>query len=144
VSKGQPSARKREAAIAALLSTGTLEQAARKAHVSEKTLRLWLAQPAFAAEYRRARQQILEQSIGILQSASIQAVAALVRNLTCGRPGAEIAAAHHLLEHSLQAVQEFDWLVRLERLEQQAAQQGLNHASLNGAASNGQARGADR
>jgi hypothetical protein len=132
MSTGRQLPRKKEKAIAALLATGTLEQAAQQAGVCEKTLRNWLATAEFAAAYRAARLQVVEQAIGILQKASIQAVAALVRNLSCGRPGAEIAAANHLLEKSLQAVEQFDVLSRLEALEARAAQQGAAYAYRNG------------
>jgi hypothetical protein len=139
---GKPLTRKREQAVAALLTAGTIARAAEQAGIAERTLRNWLREPEFAALYRARRLQVVEHAVGILQSASLSAVLALVRNLTCGKPGAEIAAAHHLLEHSLQAIQEFDVLSRLEALEQKA-QQGANHA-YDGAAQNGEARGAGR
>jgi hypothetical protein len=138
--RGQPTSRKREAAIEALLTTGTLADAAHKAKIGERTLRAWLREPSFCAAYRHARAQILEQAVAVMQGVSVSAVMCLVRNLHCGRPGAEIAAANSLLEKSLQAVEQFDMLGRLEALEQQAAQQGAAHA-FNGRATNGQARG---
>jgi hypothetical protein len=142
MSKGRPSAHKRQAAIAGLLSCGTIGQAAVQAGICEKTLRLWMAQADFAAAYRQARQQVVEQAIGILQTASIQAVAALVRNLSSGKPGAEIAAANHLLEKSLAAVDQFDVLTRLEALEQQAALQREAYGYR--VHENGEARGPGR
>jgi hypothetical protein len=68
--RGQPSSRKREAAISALLCTGTIAAAAEKARVSERTLRLWLKEPSFCASYRAARAQLLEHSLGVLQGAA--------------------------------------------------------------------------
>jgi hypothetical protein len=130
--------RKRESAIAALLSTGTLEQAAQKASISVKTLRAWMAQADFAAAYRAARQQVVECAIGTLQTASLEAVDALRRNLNCGRPASEIAAANSLLERSTAAVEQFDILTRLEALEAQAALKGVLHAHGN-AQTNGEA-----
>src|SRR5262249_20252814 len=103
-------------------------------------LRLWLAEPDFARSYRHARKLVLEQAITVVQSASLSAVAALVRNLTCGKPGAEIAAANSLLQRSMTGLEIFDVLSRLEALEQ-AQQAGANHAygnaQANGAASRG-------
>jgi hypothetical protein len=131
---------KKERAIAALLSAGSIGKAAEAAGVSERTLRTWMATPDFAQAYRRARQQVVEHSIGLLQQASVSAVLALLRNLNCGRPASEIAAANALLERSTAAIDQFDLLTRLEALEQQA-QQGANHAAYNGAQTNGQARG---
>jgi hypothetical protein len=134
--------RTQEKAIAALLAEGTIQNAAARAKISLRTLTFWLKQPDFAAAYRAARQQVVEAAIGTLQAATSQAVDCLIRNLSCGRPGAEIAAAHHLLEKSLQAVEQFDVLSRLEALEAQAAlQQGASHAyrdaQTNGEASRG-------
>jgi hypothetical protein len=142
MSTGRQLPRKKERAIAALLATGTLGQAAQQAGVCEKTIRNWMATADFAAAYRQARQQVVEQAVGILQTASIQAVAALVRNCSCGKPGAEIAAANHLLEKSLAAVEQFDVLTRLEALEQQAALQREAYGYR--AHENGEARGPGR
>jgi hypothetical protein len=139
--RGQPASRKREAAIEALLTTGTLADAARKAKIGERTLRGWLRESSFCAAYRQARAQILEQAVAVMQGVSVSAVMCLVRNLNCGRPGVEVAAANSLLEKSLAAVEQFDMLGRLEALEQQAAQQGAAAHAFNGAQTNGQARG---
>jgi hypothetical protein len=145
MSSGRPLARKKEKAIAALLATGTIGQAAQQAGVCEKTLRNWLAQADFAAAFRAARRQVVEQALGILQQASIQAVAALVRNLNCGRHAVEVSAANHLLERSMAAVEEFDLLSRIEALEERLGQQsGATYANrdphANGEASRGPGR----
>jgi hypothetical protein len=129
---------RQEKAIAALLSAGTIGKAAEQAGIAERTLRNWLATPEFAAEYRARRLQLVEHAVGILQSASLQAVLCLMKNLTCGRHSVEVSAANHLLEKSLAAVEQFDILSRLEALE--AAQQGASHA-YHGAQTNGEARG---
>jgi hypothetical protein len=123
---GKKISKAQERAIAALLAEATIRAAAARAKVSERTLKNWLKLPAFAAEYRLARQRVVEQAIGILQTASIQAVAALVKNLNCGRPAVEVSAANSLLERSTAAIEQFDVLSRLEALE--AAQQGATHA----------------
>jgi hypothetical protein len=144
MSTGRQLPRKKEKAIAALLASGTIEKAAQQAGVCEKTLRNWMAQADFAAAYRAARQQIVEQAVGILQQASIQAVAALVRNLNCGRHAVEVSAANSLLERSLAAIEQFDVLTRLEALEERAAQQGAAYAyrdaQTHGEASRGSGR----
>jgi hypothetical protein len=136
---GRPLTRKKEAAIAALLSAGSLARAAEQAGIAERTLRNWLATAEFAQAYRRERQRLVEHAVGILQSASLQAVAALVRNLNCGRPGVEVSAANSLLERSTAAVETFDILTRLELLEQQQA--GASHAYTNAQADGAAYRG---
>ncbi len=52
---GQKFGRKKEEAIAALLSQRNLEEAARVAGVGTKTLLRWLEIPEFQAAYREAR-----------------------------------------------------------------------------------------
>jgi hypothetical protein len=109
--------RKREVAIAALLSHPTVEAAAAAARVSERTLRLWLRDPEFIAEYRTARRTVLEAATGRLQQAAGQAVDALLRNLTCGRPAAEIRAAATILQLAHQAVELVELEQRVAELE---------------------------
>jgi hypothetical protein len=140
MSKGRPKAHKRQAAIAALLSSGSIGQAAERSGVCEKTLRLWMAQTDFASEYRRARQQVVEHAVGILQTASLQAVAALVKNLQCGRPAVEVSAANSLLQHSLQGIEQCDLVGQIEALQELLAQQGIGHENRN-TFPNGQAHG---
>jgi hypothetical protein len=144
MSGGAKLSRSQERAIAALLSEPTIEAAAARAKISPRTLAYWLKQPAFAAAYRQARQQLVEHAVTLLQRTTSLAVATLCRNLSCGKPGVEVNAANSILQHSTAAIEQFDILSRLEALEARAAQQaGGNHA-FNGAASNGEARGAGR
>jgi len=139
MSTGRKLPRRKEMALAALLSTSTLAAAAQAAGISERTLRAWRRTAEFAAEYRARRLEVVEHAVGILQSASLQAVLTLMKNLSCGRASAEISAANILLEKSLQAVEQFDVLSRLEALER-AAQGANNHANRN-AQTNGFASG---
>jgi hypothetical protein len=127
--RGESSSRKREAAISALLCTGTFAEAARKAKISERTLRTWLRDASFCADYRAARSRILEHSLGVMQAASISAVTCLLRNLNCGRAATEIAAAGKILEHSLGAVEMFDLVQRVTELEQTVKTQGTGYES---------------
>jgi hypothetical protein len=139
---GQKISRAQERAIVGLLCEGSIEAAAARAKISPRTLAYWLKTPAFSLAYREARREVVEHAVGVLQKASLSAVLALLRNLNCGRPASEIAAANSLLEKSLQAVEQFDVLSRLEALEAQAALKGTNHhATSNGQAANNEARG---
>src|SRR4051812_36032813 len=92
---------KEEAALAALLSEPTIEAAATKAGISESTLLRWMAEPAFKATYRDARRQVVELAVTGLQQATSEAVTALRRNMTCGLPPAEIAAAKAVLDFAV-------------------------------------------
>src|SRR4051794_3870591 len=116
---GDKLTRKQEEAIAALLSHTTVKAAAEAVPVNEKTLRLWLKDPAFLSAYREARRGVVEQTVGQLQQASSLAVAALVRNLDCQKPGDEIRAALGILEHAVKAVEVYDLAQAVADLKRQ-------------------------
>jgi hypothetical protein len=137
---GQKISRAQEKAIAALLSEASLESAAARAGVSERTLKYWLKQPAFAAAYRAARQQVVEHAITLLQRTASLAVATLHRNLSCGKAATEVSAAGKILEHALGAVEQFDLAQRVAELEERLARQGAMHADLD-PQTNGEATG---
>src|SRR4030081_3171357 len=71
--------RKKEEAIAALLTTRSLEDAARIAGVAVKTLLRWMKEPDFDAAYRQARRSAFGQSIARLQQAASAAASTLLK-----------------------------------------------------------------
>ena len=114
-----------EKAVAALLASRSLEDAAATPglSVNEKTLRRWLKEPEFAAAVSEARREALEQAVIRLAAVSVEAVAALEKNLSCGRPAVEVRAAVAVLEQAVKGAELLDVLSRLAALEQcQAAQ----------------------
>jgi hypothetical protein len=62
--------RKAEQAIAALLTRPSIEDAARVAGVSEKTIRRWLQEPQFNARYLQARRDSVHQATARMQQAA--------------------------------------------------------------------------
>jgi hypothetical protein len=118
---GQKRERLEDRALVALLSEPTIEAAAKRADVAESTLLRWLAEPEFKARYRAARRQVVEQAVTTLQQATGDAVATLTRNLTCGVPASEIAAAKAVLDFAVKGVELVDLAERVEQLEQAAA-----------------------
>jgi len=94
-----------ERCIEALLATGTHEEAARRAKVSARALRLYLADPAFQKQYRAARRAVVDNAVSVLQRVTLQAVLALARNLTSGRPASEVAAAKAILDLTIQRLE---------------------------------------
>jgi methyl coenzyme M reductase gamma subunit len=104
--------------VAALLTEPTHAIAAAKAGIGEATLQRWLRLPEFQMMYRQARRQVVEAAVGRLQHATGQAVEALQRALTCGRPSAEIRAAVAILDHSLKAVEVRDLAGQVEELRE--------------------------
>jgi hypothetical protein len=118
--RGSRRARLEDLALAALLSEPTMQQAASKAGVSESTMLRWLADPSFQARYRAARRQVVEQAVAQLQQGTSEAVETLRRNLKCGLPASEIAAAKAILDFAVKGVELVDLAVRVDALEQAA------------------------
>src|SRR5262245_18740807 len=122
---GSRQARKQEAAISALLAEPTIGQAAKVAGIGEKTLRRWLREPGFQAEYRAARRQALEGAIGALQQATGLAVQALVRDLDADAPQAvQVRAALGILEQAAKGMELLDLADRITALEKAPAGMG--------------------
>jgi hypothetical protein len=65
---------------------------------------------------------VVEQAIAQLQQGTSEAVATLVRNLGCGVPSVEIAAARAVIDVSVKAIELTDLAERVEQLEHAAAQ----------------------
>ncbi len=109
--------KKQEAAIAALLSTSVMKDAAAQVGISDVTLWRWLQLPEFEAAYRAARRQVVERAITELQAATGEAVETLKRNLHCEQASVEIRAAQIILEQAVKGVELIDLQERVERLE---------------------------
>jgi hypothetical protein len=111
--------RRREQAVAALLSTPTIAEAAKVAGTSERTLRRWLDGDAgFAADYDAARRRAVESAIANLQQAANEAVLTLRRNLAAEAPAAQqVRSAIALLDFALKAREQEAVLGRLDALE---------------------------
>lgn len=109
---------KQDAAIIALLESQTIQKAAQKVGISERTLFNWLQEPEFQAAYRAARSRLFESNLSKLQKLSTLAMNTLKRNLKCGNPLAEIAAARSILSYSVKAAEMFDVMARIDAVEQ--------------------------
>ncbi len=71
--------RKKEAAIAALMSGKSQAEAARAAGVDPSTLKRWMRLQEFIQEYRRARWEVAEQGYSRAQQNTAVAVAVLLK-----------------------------------------------------------------
>jgi hypothetical protein len=89
-------------AVAALLQSPTIVEAAKQIGVSERTLRRWMRSEPFRSDYLEARQQVMTEAIACLQQAARVAVASLVEKLNDpGESSAiQVAAARAILEYS--------------------------------------------
>lgn len=87
----------REAAIIALARGATTDQAAAEAGVTSRTVRRWLADPAVSAEVRRLRADLLNQVVGALSDAAVDAVHTLRDALGADSENVRVRAAQTIL-----------------------------------------------
>jgi hypothetical protein len=71
--------RKKEAAIAALLTQKNHEEAARATGIDLKTFKRWMLLPEFIEEYRRARWEVVEQAYARVQQNTPAAASVLLK-----------------------------------------------------------------
>ena len=114
--------RKKEEAIAALLSQRNIEEAARFVNIGTKTLLRWLQLPEFDRAYREARRAAFSQSIARLQQASSAAVATLLKIMVdpSAPAASRIRAADSVLGHAAKAIEIEDIEARVSELERTA------------------------
>ncbi len=119
VGHGTKFGRKKEAAIAALLSQRNIEEAARSIDVVPNTLLRWMKLPEFQEAYREARRAAFGQSIARLQQASSAAVSALLKVMVdANAPAASrVRAADCVLDHAAKGIEIEDIEARLTELE---------------------------
>jgi hypothetical protein len=117
---------KREAAILALLTARSIEDAARTANVPPRTLHRWILEPEFDAAYRKARRAAFSQSTARLQQATSAAVSTLLKIMVDAGapPSVRVRAADSVLDHAKQAIEIEDVEVRVAALEQAAKLSG--------------------
>jgi hypothetical protein len=119
---GEKFGRKMEAAIAALLTRPSIEDAARVAGVGEKTLRRWMREPQFQARYLRARREGVSQAIARMQQATGVAGTVILKLMTDPNSPAAVRlrAAESVYTHAIKGVELEDIETRLAALEQQS------------------------
>jgi len=91
VGSGSKFTRKKEEAIAALLTQRNLEEAARAAGIGTQTLIRWMKLPEFNSAYRDARRAAFGQAVARLQQASAAAATTLMKLML--DPGTPLPAA---------------------------------------------------
>jgi phage terminase small subunit len=117
---GEKLSRKREQAIAALLSEATVASAAERAGISEVTLWRWLKQPEFKAAYREARRQVVEKAVAQLQQSSWAASTTLLKLLASNSDSVRLRAAEAILSHANKGLELIDFEERIAALEEKA------------------------
>jgi hypothetical protein len=120
---GTKFARKMDAAIAALLSHRTLEEAARAVGISPNALLRWQQDPEFDTAFRKARRAAYGQTTARLHQASSAAVCAVRRIMVdpAAPPSTRLRAADIVLAHTAKAIELEDIEARVAELERAAA-----------------------
>jgi hypothetical protein len=114
--------RKKEQAIAALLTQRNLDEAAKAAGIAPNTLLKWMKDPEFDAAYRAARRSAFSQSVARLQQGSTAAVTTLLKVMVDPATPAstKVRAADSVLAHSAKAIELEDIEARVAELEKAA------------------------
>ena len=120
--------RKKEEAIAALLTQRNVEEAARAVKVSAGTLLRWMKEPQFDIEYRNARRRAFSQSIARLQQGASAAATTLLKvMIDPASPAAtRVRAADSVLHHAAKAIELEDLEARVAGLERTHGGQLVN------------------
>jgi hypothetical protein len=94
-------------------AVGAPTAAATAIGIGEKTLRRWLAEPEFQADYGSARERAVKIAVGRLQGLLSKATDTLERTMTCGNPATEIRAAVAVIEHGFRGAELLDLAERI-------------------------------
>ena len=117
--------RKKEEAIAALLTARNIEEAAKSVGIAPNTLLNWMKVPEFQAAYREARRAAYSQAVAKLQQGTTAAATTLLKvMLDQGTPASvKVRAAECVMTHSAKAIEIEDIEARVSELERAAGTQ---------------------
>jgi len=121
---GSKFGRKKEAALAALLTQRNFEEAAREVGVSTKTLLRWQEEPEFQTAYREARRAAYTQAVARLQHGATAAATTLLKAMLDNNtpPSIRVRAAECVLNQTARAIEIEDVEARVAELERIAAE----------------------
>jgi transposase-like protein len=111
--------RKKEEAIAALLSQRNIEEAARAINVAPNTLLHWMKLPEFQTAYREARWEAVSQAVARMQQATGAAGTVALKLMTDPNVPAAVRlrAAEFVFDRAIKGVELEDIEVRVAALE---------------------------
>ena len=110
------------ALLLALACGATVENAARKAGMSERTAHRRLADPSFRQQLSQVRNDMVERATGMMTAAALEAVKTLLALQDTAIPAAaRLGAARAVIELGLKLREENNLGERLAALEEQMA-----------------------
>jgi hypothetical protein len=117
---GEKFGRKKEEAIAALLTQPSVEAAARLVGIGPRTLFSWLRIPEFQTAYRKARRDVQYQATARLQHAAGAAASTMLKLMVdVNVPAAiRLRAAEAVYDRGVEGIETEDIEVRVAALEQ--------------------------
>jgi hypothetical protein len=117
------SERQQERTITALLTSDTLDKAARKAGISKRTLQRWMSDGEFQKVYRAAKRELLRAAIGVLTRNAGRAAVVLGQIFEKKKPpenqASRVTAASQTLKLAFSGYELEDFDERLRKLEGQ-------------------------
>jgi hypothetical protein len=118
---------KQEAAILALLTARSVEEAARAVGVPIRTLYRWLNDPHFDRGYRRSKRAVFGQAISRLQQGAAAAATTMLKLMVDATVPAStrLRAADCVFGHAKNAIEIEEIEARVAALEQAAERQKL-------------------
>lgn len=123
---GEKKSRKQELAILALITEGSIKDAAKKAGIGETTLYRWMQEEEFNKQYREAKALTVSHVTARLRHSMTSAVDTLIEisENREAQPMARVVASKTLLEYGFEAHKMEDLQQRIEQLEEQYKQDG--------------------
>ena len=119
--------RKKEQAVAALLSHRSIEEAAHAINVAPNTLLRWMQVSEFKAAYRTARREAVGQATARLQQATGAAASTLLKLMVDPNVPAAVRlrAADCIFDHAAKGIE-------IEDIEERVSELERNTAAANG------------
>ena len=119
VGHGTKFGRKKEAAVAALLSHRTIEDAAQAISIAPRTLLRWMQIAEFKAAFLEARRGAVDQATARMQQSTGAAATTVLRLMTdpAVPPAVRLRAAECVFDHALRAIEIEDIEARISELE---------------------------
>jgi transposase-like protein len=120
---GTKFSRKKDEAIAALLTQRNIEEAARSIGIAPNTLLRWMKEPEFDAAYREAKRAAFGQSIARLQQGTSAAATTLLKIMIdpAAPASVRVRAADSIFNHAAKAIEIEEIEARVAALEQVAS-----------------------